>query len=253
MAATFEEALEDVAGLAAALESIQLSEKLREELRSLFEKTDGFEVSRDRKNRVRASTVHNCSKIGGHLTTHYGGVGPQDKMMWIGFVRRTNAGERWLMRGQIRAALVMAGWFGQGPAIEAPVPAPAAPSQPSSPVTPEVDLAKRAARFALVKVRPQQAAFREAVFDACRGRCIITGCSVPEALEAAHLTGRSWEAGHNSASDGILLRRDLHTLYDRGLMTIDEAGRVLIESAAIESYEFLHGSKATLPNAAEGL
>lgn len=89
-------------------------------------------------------------------------------------------------------------------------------------------LAERAARFASVEVRPQQAAFRLAVFNACGGRCVVSGCEVPEALEAAHLSGRDWRSGHNSAEDGILLRRDIHTLYDRGLLSIGMNGQVEI-------------------------
>ena len=125
-------------------------------------------------------------------------------------------------------------------------PEPAAPT-PAPALTPEStnDLEQRAARFAQVEVRTQQAAFRLAVFRACGGRCIVSGCAVPEALEAAHLDGRDWRAGHNAAEDGILLRRDLHTLYDRGLLTIDADGRVALDTRVRDYYEELHGAKAT--------
>jgi hypothetical protein len=105
------------------------------------------------------------------------------------------------------------------------------------------DLELRAARFAQVEVRTQQAAFRLAVFRACEGRCVVTGCDVPEALEAAHLTGRDWRAGQNAAEDGILLRRDLHTLYDKGLLVIGEAGQVEFASRVRQHYGQWHGSQ----------
>ncbi|WP_164853366.1 HNH endonuclease signature motif containing protein [Paraburkholderia kirstenboschensis] len=54
------------------------------------------------------------------------------------------------------------------------------------------------------------------------GQCAISGCDIPEALEAAHLRGRKWREGHNAAEDGILLRRDLHMLYDRELLDFGE-------------------------------
>lgn len=125
----------------------------------------------------------------------------------------------------------------------------APPTEPATPTSKATgaqidDLEQRAARFAQVEVRPQQAVFRLAVFRACDGCCVISGCNVPEALEAAHLLGRDWRQGHNSASDGILLRRDLHTLYDRGLLRITETGLVELDEHVVGHYAEL--SKVTV-------
>lgn len=92
------------------------------------------------------------------------------------------------------------------------------------------NLSEKAARFARVEVRQEQQAFRKAVFFACKGRCVISGCDIPEALEAAHFKGRSWREGNNSATDGVLLRRDLHALYDNDLISFDSSGQVQFES-----------------------
>jgi hypothetical protein len=105
----------------------------------------------------------------------------------------------------------------------------------------EDDFEQRAARFAQVEVRTQQAAFRDAVFRACGGRCVVSGCAVPEALEAAHLLGRDWRKGHNRAEDGVLLRRDLHTLYDRGLLRISDAGIVEVDDKILTDYRQFAG------------
>jgi hypothetical protein len=78
----------------------------------------------------------------------------------------------------------------------------------------------KAARFASVAVRPEQAAFRQRVFVACAGRCVISECDVPAALDAAHMTGKAWRTGQNRAEDGYLLRKDLHALYDAELLRI---------------------------------
>jgi len=64
---------------------------------------------------------------------------------------------------------------------------------------------------------------------------------LPEALEAAHLLGRDWRLGHNRASDGLLLRRDLHTLYDRGLLRITDEGVVEIDARISSHYGYLDG------------
>lgn len=125
----------------------------------------------------------------------------------------------------------------------APAATAALPTEPERDSAETTDLELRAARFAQVEVRTQQAAFRLAVFRACEGRCVVTGCDVPEALEAAHLTGRDWRAGQNAAADGILLRRDLHTLYDKGLLVIGEAGQVEFASRVREHYSQWHGSQ----------
>ena len=120
-------------------------------------------------------------------------------------------------------------------------PNPTAASDAVQPSASEDDFATRAARFAQVQVRTEQRAFRESVFYACKGRCVISGCSVPEALEAAHLAGRDWRQGHNGASDGILLRRDLHTLYDRGLLRISDDGQVELGTELFAYYGSFDG------------
>ncbi len=81
--------------------------------------------------------------------------------------------------------------------------------------------------FALAKRRLQQADFRLAVFALHGARCKVTGCAVPQLLEAAHLRGRNWEDGHNAATDGIPLRVDLHRAYDRGLIELDNQHRLI--------------------------
>lgn len=123
--------------------------------------------------------------------------------------------------------------------------------QPNTPpgAAPDDDFEERVARFTKVQTRPEQPSFRAAVFRACGGRCVISGCAVPEALEAAHLLGRDWRQGHNSAEDGILLRRDLHSLYDRELLRLNEAGRVELSTDIEEDYGQFAGIAVSLPRA----
>jgi len=77
-----------------------------------------------------------------------------------------------------------------------------------------------AIRCARAAVWPEHQAFRLAIFLACQGRCVVTGCDVGCALDAANLQGKAWKAGGNSASDGALLRRDLHAMYDAGVLSV---------------------------------
>jgi hypothetical protein len=92
---------------------------------------------------------------------------------------------------------------------------------------PDASLQERAACFARVAVRPDQAAFRRRVFLEHKGACVVTGCTIPEALDAAHKRGRNWRLGHNSGTDGLLLRKDIHALYDAGLVSIEENRAVM--------------------------
>lgn len=106
-----------------------------------------------------------------------------------------------------------------------------------------------AVRTREVETRPEQAAFRARVGALWGWKCAITGEAVPEALEAAHLPGASWRAGDNAATDGILLRADLHRLLDAGLLKI-EGGAV---SVKVGTYQAFDGLVLSLPDAPTSL
>ena len=101
-------------------------------------------------------------------------------------------------------------------------------------------------------LRPEQAQFRREVFRAYGGKCALTGESCHAVLEAAHLPGRSHELGHNRASDGILLRIDLHKLMDEKppLMILQRQPDgivVRIKPAAGAYYAQFNGKKIRQP------
>lgn len=99
----------------------------------------------------------------------------------------------------------------------------------------------RAAKFASVETRPEQAAFRRKLFSAYSGRCVVSGCDVVRALDAAHRHGREWRKGHNNAKDGLLLRKDLHALYDSRLLRISDGGVIELADEVSEHYEVFSG------------
>lgn len=84
-----------------------------------------------------------------------------------------------------------------------------------------------------VVVREGQGSFRNLIFNAYEGKCAITGCDVPETLEAAHI--RPYKGPKtNQASNGILLRADLHRLWDTGLLAVHESShQVLVASRLV--------------------
>jgi putative restriction endonuclease len=80
------------------------------------------------------------------------------------------------------------------------------------------------ARFgipALIAPRLGQGAFRVAVTEAYGRQCAITKGKVLPALDAAHIKPYG-EGGVHSKSNGILLRKDIHSIFDAGYVTIKE-------------------------------
>jgi hypothetical protein len=73
------------------------------------------------------------------------------------------------------------------------------------------------------KNRPEQAAFRAEVVRLFQGRCAISGANQLEGLEAVHIIPyvNVSKKGKRSGTNGILLRADLHRLFDAGKLTID--------------------------------
>lgn len=74
--------------------------------------------------------------------------------------------------------------------------------------------------------RRGQATFRDALLRAYGGKCAFSGCDAVEALEAAHVMGVA-AGGSDQPANGLLLRSDLHTLFDLNLIGVDPTRRVL--------------------------
>ena len=90
------------------------------------------------------------------------------------------------------------------------------------------------ARYGVVEQRTRQKEFRDRMFDKFGGRCPISGCEEPAALEAAHIGSKGgWRTNH---AEGILLRRDLHALMDAGVLQIVD-GVVTIASAHYREFD----------------
>jgi predicted restriction endonuclease len=97
--------------------------------------------------------------------------------------------------------------------------------------------------------RRGQPEFRRQLLAAYRGRCAISGCDATEALEAAHITPfRGTDT--NRAGNGILLRADLHTLFDLGLLAISPADLTvaLAPSLLTSAYADLNGKRVRIPD-----
>jgi putative restriction endonuclease len=88
----------------------------------------------------------------------------------------------------------------------------------------------------LTKVRLGQGAFRILVTDAYQRRCSISGEKTLPVLEAAHIKPYSL-SGPNFISNGILLRSDIHKLFDSGYITITQELRVEVSKRIKEEFQ----------------
>ncbi len=73
--------------------------------------------------------------------------------------------------------------------------------------------------FRAIALRKGQRKFRSSLLEAYK-QCIITGCDVEQTLEAAHIHPYKGEET-NKIWNGLLLRADIHNLFDLYLLTIE--------------------------------
>jgi putative restriction endonuclease len=91
--------------------------------------------------------------------------------------------------------------------------------------------------------RQGQKKFREGLLRVYNSCCVITKCNVPAVLEAAHITPYlGYET--NNISNGLILRADIHTLWDLALIAIDPATMKIYISPVLEgsNYEAYKGN-----------
>ncbi len=89
---------------------------------------------------------------------------------------------------------------------------------------------------ALILPRLGQGSFRVMVTDAYQRRCAVTREKTLPALEAAHIRPFS-EEGPNKVSNGLLLRSDIHRLFDTGYVTVTTDHRFEVSRLVREEFE----------------
>ena len=95
--------------------------------------------------------------------------------------------------------------------------------------------------------RRGQPEFRRKLIEAYGARCCVTGYSEKEVLEAAHIFPYLGEQT-NHVTNGLLLRADIHTLFDIGLIAIDEDFKVLTSPNLDRTeYSALRGQAVSIP------
>jgi putative restriction endonuclease len=104
----------------------------------------------------------------------------------------------------------------------------------------------------MIRPRLGQGSFRVIVTDAYERKCAITGERVLPVLEAAHVRPYA-SGGAHAVDNGLLLRSDIHTLFDRGYVTITPEHRIEVSSRIRDEfhngreYYALHGRELRAP------
>jgi len=111
---------------------------------------------------------------------------------------------------------------------------------------------RRYGQPSLIAPRLGQGAFRVAVTDAYSRACAVSGGRVLPALDAAHIRPYA-SGGNHQVSNGLLLRRDIHSVFDAGYVTIDEKMRFIVSDRVRtdfnngNEYRRLHGTVVSIP------
>ncbi len=104
----------------------------------------------------------------------------------------------------------------------------------------------------LIRPRLGQGAFRVAVTDAYNRRCSVTRERVLPVLDAAHIMPYA-EGGNHEVSNGLLLRRDIHRLFDLGYVTVapdyrfEVSRRIHDDFENGQDYYAMHGRRIDVP------
>ncbi len=101
--------------------------------------------------------------------------------------------------------------------------------------------------LAKVRVRVGQGEFRRHLIDQFRLTCAFSGAAPPSALQACHLYSYAEEGRHHE-DGGLLLRSDIHTLFDIGLILVDPGTGHITVSDELAPYALYRQLHNTLPH-----
>jgi putative restriction endonuclease len=110
----------------------------------------------------------------------------------------------------------------------------------------------------LVRPRLGQGAFRLSVTDSYERRCAVTAEKTLPILDAAHIQAYG-AGGEHVLSNGILLRTDIHRLFDLGYVTVAPGGQFEVSRRLKDDFDNgrhyyeLQGTRVRLPGNPDAL
>ena len=101
---------------------------------------------------------------------------------------------------------------------------------------------------ALIEARRGQGSFRAQVMTQWDNACAVTGCAQPQVLRASHI--KPWWSCSNAERlnprNGLLLSANLDALFDRGLVSFETSGKMLVSKLVTATERELLGLPARL-------
>ncbi len=111
-----------------------------------------------------------------------------------------------------------------------------APAQVPRELVADPHICERFGKPAMRTPRLGQGGFRVAVSDIYNRRCAVSGEHSLPALEAAHIRPYA-DGGTHELGNGILLRADIHRLFDQGFVTVTPEFRFRVSRRLRDEYE----------------
>ena len=110
----------------------------------------------------------------------------------------------------------------------------------------------RKRRYTSIVSRRGQKGFREKLLVAYNNQCAVTDCNAEQALEAAHIYPYKGD-DTNKIWNGLILRCDIHTLFDLYLLTIEPEKLIVCLSPELQetNYKEFNCTKIRLPQIPE--
>lgn len=96
--------------------------------------------------------------------------------------------------------------------------------------------------------RRGQPAFRKLLLEVYGGSCAFSACTLVDVLDAAHIV--PYQGGEtNHPQNGLLLRTDIHALFDLGLLAVDTGDMTIVVAPVLRETEYaqLAGKKVRTP------
>lgn len=125
-------------------------------------------------------------------------------------------------------------------------------AKPAPDLDESVEIARRFGNPQMILPRLGQGAFRIIVADSYQRRCALSSSHIMHILDSAHIRPYA-EGGTHSPTNGLLLRQDVHTLFDRGYITVTPEYKVEVSRRIREEfnngaeYYAMHGKPIHLP------
>jgi putative restriction endonuclease len=100
--------------------------------------------------------------------------------------------------------------------------------------------------MAAIKLRRGTEAFRDSMLERYDSTCVMTGCRAIDVLESTHIWPLS-DLENDDPSNGLLLRSDVHTLFDLHLIGVEPGTLAIhLDPALLKDYASLNGARIRL-------